>query len=105
MKVNDPNLQGPGALGSAGVSKSGRTAIPGGSAGPAGPGSGDSKDGVELSGLAQTLRSLDVDSPERQAKVDALAKAYAQGTYQVDADATAGGIVRDSLSNDVRDNR
>ena len=98
MKVNDPNVQGPGGLGSAAVSKSARTVSSGG---PAAPGSvtGDGKDGVELSGLAQTLRSLDVDSPERQAKVDALAKAYAQGNYQVDAEATAGGIIQDALDN------
>ena len=97
MKVNDPNLQGPSGLGSTGVSKSGRTAAPGGSAAPAGAASGDGKDGVELSGLAQTLRSLAVDSPERQAKLEALAKAYAQGNYAVDVDATAGGIIQDAL--------
>ena len=96
MKVNDPNLQGLGALGSAGVSKPSQTSRTAGSGGPVSP-SGDGRDGVELSGLAQALRSLDVDSPERQAKVDALAKTYAQGNYQVDADTTAGGIIQDAL--------
>jgi flagellar biosynthesis anti-sigma factor FlgM len=98
MKVNDPNIQGPSGLGTTGVSKpsqTGRTGVTGGPAAPA----GDSGDGVELSGLAQALRSLDVDSPERQAKVDALAKSYAQGNYKVDADATAGGIIQDALDN------
>jgi flagellar biosynthesis anti-sigma factor FlgM len=98
MKVNDPNVQGPGALGSAGVSKPEQTGRAGAGSRPVAPG-GDSSDGIELSGLAQTLRSLDVDSPDRQARVDALAKAYAQGNYQVDADATAGGIILDALDN------
>jgi len=96
MKVNDPNLQGPSGLTSTGVSKpaqTGRSAPVGG----AGASAGDSSDGVELSGLAQSLRSLDVESPERQAQVESLAKAYAQGTYQPDAEATAGGIIQDAL--------
>jgi flagellar biosynthesis anti-sigma factor FlgM len=95
MKVNDPNLQGPSGLGSTGASRVTRTnsqTTPTGA-----PVSGDGKDGVELSGLAQALRSLDVDSPERQAKVDALARTYARGNYQVDAAATAGGIIDDAL--------
>ena len=95
MKVNDPNLQGPSGLTSTGVSKpaqTGRSAPAGGSLPP-----GDSGDGVALSGLAQSLRSLDAESPERQAQVDALARTYAQGNYQVDASATAGGIIDDAL--------
>jgi len=103
MKVNDPNLQGPSGLTSTGVSKpaqTGRSAPVGGSppsgdGGAAGP--ADGGDGVALSGLAQSLRSLDAESPERQAQVDALARTYAQGHYQVDASATAGGIIDDAL--------
>ena len=95
MKVNDPNLQGPSGLASTGVSKpaqTGRTAPAGGA-----PVQGDAADGVQLSGLAQTLRSLDVDSPERQAQVEGIARAYAQGNYKVDAEATAAGIINDAL--------
>jgi flagellar biosynthesis anti-sigma factor FlgM len=94
MKVNDPNLQGPSGLTSAGVAKPAQTgrSAPGGAAPRA-----DGSDGVALSGLAQTLRSLDVDSPERQAQVASLAKAYAQGAYKVDAEATATGIISDAL--------
>ncbi|MEO5925500.1 MAG: flagellar biosynthesis anti-sigma factor FlgM [Bryobacteraceae bacterium] len=98
MKVNDPNLLGPGGLASTGVSKPAQTGRTGAAGAPVAP-AGDSGDGVELSGLAQSLRSLDIDSPERQAQVDALAKAYAQGNYKVDADATAGGIIQDALKN------
>ncbi len=98
MKVNDPNLQGPSGLSSTGVSKPAQTGRTGASNAP-NASVGDSGDGVELSGLAQSLRSLDVDSPERQAQVDALAKTYAQGNYKVDANATAGGIIQDALNN------
>jgi anti-sigma28 factor (negative regulator of flagellin synthesis) len=100
MKVNDPNLQGPsGPLstgGSTGVSKPAQTGRPAPAGGTAAP-TGDSPDGVALSGLAQTLRSLDVESPERQAQVETLARAYARGGYTVDAEATAGGIITDAL--------
>lgn len=95
MKVNDPNLQGPSGLTSTGVSKPTRTGHSGtanGAATPAGDG-----DGVALSGLAQSLRSLDVDSPERQAQVQHLAQGYARGNYQADAASTAGGIIDDAL--------
>ena len=95
MKVNDPNLQGPSGLTSTGVTKptqTGRST----SASTSTQG-GDAADGVALSGLAQTLRSLDVESPERQAQVESLAQAYAQGNYKVDAEAVAGGIIDDAL--------
>lgn len=97
MKVNESNLQGPSGLASTGVSKptqAGRQTAGGGAAAV-----GDGSDGVALSGLAQTLRSLDVESPERQAQVEQLAKAYAQGNYRVDAEAVAGGIIDDALKN------
>jgi anti-sigma28 factor (negative regulator of flagellin synthesis) len=100
MKVHDPNLQGVGGLGSTGgstgVSKpaqSGRPAPAGAAVAPV----GDSSDGVALSGLAQTLRSLDVDSPERQAQVESLAQTYAQGKYEVKPEAVAGEIIHDAL--------
>ncbi len=99
MKVNESNLQGPSGLASTGSTsgvarptQAGRQ-VPAGGAAPVGDGS----DGVALSGLAQTLRSLDVESPERQAQVEQLAGAYAQGSYTVDAEAVAGGIVDDAL--------
>lgn len=98
MKINDPNLVGTGVT-STGVSKSGQTER---SAPASRPDAGQSTpnadgDGVQLSGLAQSLNGLDAESPERDAKVEALAKAYADGTYNVDPDKTAAGIIDDAL--------
>lgn len=94
MKVNDPNLQGPGSLTSTGVSRaSGAAGGASARASQAHPG----QDGVELSSLAQNLRAEDGESPERLAQVERLAKAYAQGTYQADSEATAGGVIDDAL--------
>jgi anti-sigma28 factor (negative regulator of flagellin synthesis) len=96
MKVNDPNLRGPSGLSSTGVSKpaqTGRSASGGGVAVL----DGDESDGVQLSGLAQSLRVLETDSPERQAHIEGIARAYAQGNYPVDAAATASGIINDAL--------
>lgn len=95
MKVNDSNLQGPSGLASTGVAQPAQTGRGGGGRGV--QGTGDASDGVALSGLAQTLLSLDVASPEREAKVAGLAQAYAQGNYAVDAEAVAGGIIDDAL--------
>jgi len=64
MKVNDPNL--PSST----------------------PGSGD-----DLSELARSLRALATDSPERQAHVEEIARSVANGTYQVDAEATASAML------------
>ncbi len=99
MKINDPNLVGSGVT-STGVSKSGQT----GRTAPAGkPYTGQvvdpdgDADGVQLSSLVQSLGNLDAESPDRQAQVDALAKAYASGSYRADADKTAAGIINDAL--------
>ena len=37
------------------------------------------------------------DSPERQERLEQLARSYANGTYKVDAEATASKIIDDSL--------
>jgi anti-sigma28 factor (negative regulator of flagellin synthesis) len=50
-----------------------------------------------LSELVRSLRSLAADSPERQAKLEALTRTYASGSYTVDAPATASAIIDDSL--------
>ena len=73
--------------------KSDRSAIPTntGSA-PSG-----SSDDVHLSELVSSLRSLAADSPERQAKIEQLARAYASGAYAVDSQATAGAIIDDAI--------
>jgi anti-sigma28 factor (negative regulator of flagellin synthesis) len=37
------------------------------------------------------------DSPERQQRIEQIARAYAQGAYEMDAEATAGKMVDDGL--------
>ena len=54
-------------------------------------------DDTHLSELVRTLRSLVPDSPERQERLEQIARAYANGTYEMDAEATAGGIIDDGL--------
>jgi len=54
-------------------------------------------DDVHLSELVRSLRSLVPDSPERQERLEQIARAYANGTYRVDAEATASKIIDDSL--------
>ena len=53
-------------------------------------------DDVHLSELVTSLRALAADSPERQARLEQIARDYANGTYQVDAEATAGRIIDDA---------
>ena len=52
-----------------------------------------SGDDVHLSELVRSLRSLAADSPERQERLEQIARACADGTYQVDAEATAGKMI------------
>jgi flagellar biosynthesis anti-sigma factor FlgM len=54
-------------------------------------------DDAHLSELVRSLRSLVPDSPERQERIEQIARAYANGTYEVDAEATAGKIIDDTL--------
>jgi len=54
-------------------------------------------DDVHLSELVRSLRSLVPDSPERQERIEQIARAYANGTYKMDAEATASKIIDDSL--------
>jgi flagellar biosynthesis anti-sigma factor FlgM len=54
-------------------------------------------DDVHLSELVRSLRSLVADSPERQQRMEQIARAYAQGAYTMDAEATAGKLVDDAL--------
>jgi len=58
---------------------------------------GAGSDDVHLSELVRSLRSLAADSPERQARIEQIARAYANGTYHVDAEATASKIIDDAL--------
>ena len=54
-------------------------------------------DDVHLSELVRSLRSLAANSPERQERLEQIARACANGTYKVDADATAHKLIDDAL--------
>jgi len=96
MKVNDSNLA---SLASTGASKAQETAA----SSPAArrPGTQEpqpaSSDDVHLSELVRSLRSLAADSPERQTQIEQIARAYANGSYKVDSQATAGKLIDDAL--------
>lgn len=94
MKVNDPNLSSLAATGSSATEQTGQSprtvSTPGGSQ--------PSSDDIHLSELVRSLRSLAADSPERQARIEELARSYANGTYQVDTEGTAAKIIDDAFS-------
>ena len=98
MKVNDSNLS---SLGSSGAQQASKTDATGRSA-QAGRSShaangAPASDDIHLSELVRSLRSLAADSPERQARIEQLARAYANGSYTVDTKATASKIIDDAL--------
>lgn len=97
MKVNDPNLSSLGSTGASGAKQAERTGQSGSSRESQQTGGAASGDDVHLSELVRSLRSLAADSPERQARIEQIARSYADGTYQVDANATAEKIVDDAL--------
>jgi flagellar biosynthesis anti-sigma factor FlgM len=95
MKIDDSNLS---SLGSTGTTKAQETAPATLSSRPpnaAGQTTGGVDD-VHLSELVRSLRSLAADSPERQARMEQLARSYASGTYQPDTQATASKIIDDA---------
>jgi anti-sigma28 factor (negative regulator of flagellin synthesis) len=51
-----------------------------------------------LAELVRSLCALAADSPERQAKIQSLMRAYASGNLQVDAEATASAMIDDAFS-------
>ena len=83
MKVNDSILNSLTSTGASGAQETARTGQGSGTASTPAPGS--SNDDVHLSELVKNLRSLAADSPERQAKLESLARSYATGSYTVDA--------------------
>lgn len=102
MKVNDPNLSslGNASMGTTGattgVSGTQQAGRPADVAGAATGSNASSNDDVHLSELVRSLRSLAADSPERQARLEQLARSYANGTYQVDSQATASKMIDDA---------
>jgi anti-sigma28 factor (negative regulator of flagellin synthesis) len=49
------------------------------------------------------LRSLATDSPERQARLEQIARTYAHGAYQVDTHATASKMVDGMIDETIDD--
>jgi len=94
MKVNDPNLSSLAPAGAAQTQETERLRqrpVQGDATAPA------SGDDVHLSELVRSLRSLASDSPERQAKLEELARLYAIGNYTIDAGAAAAKIIDDAI--------
>lgn len=99
MKVNDPNLPAAGlGTGSVQSAKTEQTARTGNRNATAQGGSAAAPDDVHLSELVRSLRSLAADSPERQAKIEELARAYADGSYKPDPNSTAAAIIQDATT-------
>jgi flagellar biosynthesis anti-sigma factor FlgM len=96
MKINDPNLSSLGSAGAGRAQEAART-NPGSRAGDAGAAQASPSDDVHLSELVRSLRSLAADSPERQAKIEALTRAHANGSYTIDAPATASAMIDDAI--------
>jgi flagellar biosynthesis anti-sigma factor FlgM len=102
MKVNDPNLSSLGSAGTVGAQPTQRPALASAAAASAPASSSSSADDVHLSELVRSLRSLAADSPERQSKIEQLARSYANGTYTVDAHGTANAIINDATAGSVK---
>ena len=95
MKINDPNLS---SLASTGPQQTDRSSQAARSSNTnAAGGSAASGDDIHLSELVRSLRSLAADSPERQARLEQIARSYANGNYKVDAESTASKIIDDAL--------
>jgi flagellar biosynthesis anti-sigma factor FlgM len=97
MKVNNTNLSSLSPAEALGTQQTGRTGQAANSSEPPATGGAASSDDIHLSELVRSLRSLAADSPERQARIEQLARSYASGTYQVDAQATAAKIIDDAF--------
>jgi flagellar biosynthesis anti-sigma factor FlgM len=98
MKVNDSILTSLTSTATSGTQETARTAQSS-SAGATETTPTTSNDDVHLSELVKNLRSLAADSPERQAKLESLARTYANGSYTVDAGATASKVIDDAFEN------
>jgi flagellar biosynthesis anti-sigma factor FlgM len=96
MKVNDPNLASL-ASSSTSAARTQETERSGQTSRAQNVGGAASGDDVHLSELVRSLRSLAADSPERQARLEQIARSVANGTYKVDPKATASKIIDDAL--------
>lgn len=109
MKINDPGTPGgpaslPGgensisnalkANRSAALEKLGHSAGYGQASDPSAAGS----DEISISPLAQALQSARSDSPERQARLEVIAKQVESGTYRVDSATLSSSLVQNAFS-------
>lgn len=97
MKVNDPNLSPLASTGTSRTQETGRTGQNSRAPEPAAATDASAGDDIHLSELVRSLRSLAADSPERQARMEQIARSYARGGYQADPQATASKIIDDAL--------
>ena len=95
MKVTNNSVSSLASTDALRTQQTGQTA---GSANPPAANAAASSDDIHLSELVRSLRSLAADSPERQARIEEIARSYASGTYQVDAQGTASKIIDDAHS-------
>ena len=96
MNVNEPNRFSMGSSAAAAPARQTAGTPPAHSSEtqPAAPASAED---IDLAELVRTLRSLAADSPERQAKIEGLMRAYASGDLRVDAEATASAIIDEAV--------
>lgn len=90
MNVNEPNHSASSSSAAAARARSAPTYSPGESSAFASD--------RDLAELVRSLCALAAESPERQAKIQSLMRAYATDTLQVDAEATASAIVDDAFN-------
>jgi flagellar biosynthesis anti-sigma factor FlgM len=96
MKVTNHNLSLPPSTEALRAQQTGPTAQAASTSTPAAANAAASSDDIHLSELVRSLRSLAADSPERQARIEQIARSYASGTYRVDAPATASKMIDDA---------
>ena len=96
MKVNDPNHLSTNSAGASRTQEATRTGQNGLAGNTADRSGVSSSDDIQLSELVRNLRSLAADSPERQAHIEKIARSFADGSYKVDAEATASKIIDDA---------
>lgn len=103
MRVNDPNLNAAQLNPGQGTAGAGKTAqldplrISTGTTAPEQAGATKS-DSVEISNLSSKISELQSGSPEREAYLERLRVALADGTYQADASEVASKLVDEGLA-------
>jgi anti-sigma28 factor (negative regulator of flagellin synthesis) len=96
MTANDPILSSPAPAGAPKTTETVQSGQRLNSADPAVSAAGN--DDSHLAELVRNLRALAADSPERQARIEQIARDYEAGSYKVDAEATASRIIDDGLA-------